>query len=105
MLRRVRRCLPAPSLETRIRVLEAAQARADERFLSVLQILDRIETQLERLEIGPQRRPDGGRSPGRFHPAGSRPVTRHTSRSPAARAGLLLKRAIRGRSSVRFSGA
>lgn len=38
------------ALESRIRVLESSQARADERFNSVLQVLGRIEARLERIE-------------------------------------------------------
>lgn len=38
------------SLEARIRALESSQARADERFNSVLQVLGRIEARLERIE-------------------------------------------------------
>ena len=38
------------SLESRIRALESSQARADERFNSVLQVLGRIEARLERIE-------------------------------------------------------
>lgn len=38
------------TLEARIRALESAQARADERFNSVLQVLGRIEARLERIE-------------------------------------------------------
>ena len=38
------------ALEARIRALESSQARADERFNSVLQILGRIEARLERIE-------------------------------------------------------
>lgn len=41
------------ALESRIRVLEAAQARADERYSSLLQILTRIEVRLERMEGEP----------------------------------------------------
>lgn len=42
------------ALEGRIRTLESSQARADERFNSVLQVLGRIEARLERIE---ERRP------------------------------------------------
>ncbi|KPQ06211.1 MAG: Protein of unknown function DUF16 [Rhodobacteraceae bacterium HLUCCA12] len=38
------------ALDARIRSLESAQARADERFNSVLQVLGRIEARLERIE-------------------------------------------------------
>ena len=38
------------ALEARIRALESSQARADERFNSVLQVLGRIEARLERIE-------------------------------------------------------
>ena len=38
------------ALEARIRALENAQGRADERFNSVLQVLGRIEQRLERIE-------------------------------------------------------
>lgn len=38
------------ALEARIRTLESSQARADERFNSVLQVLGRIEARLERIE-------------------------------------------------------
>lgn len=38
------------SLDARIRALESAQARSDERFNSVLQVLGRIEARLERLD-------------------------------------------------------
>lgn len=38
------------SIEERVRTLESSQARADERFNSVLQILGRIEARLERIE-------------------------------------------------------
>lgn len=38
------------AIEARVRTLEAAQARADERFNSVLQVLGRIEARLERIE-------------------------------------------------------
>lgn len=38
------------ALESRIRMLESSQARADERFNSVLQVLGRIEARLERIE-------------------------------------------------------
>lgn len=38
------------SIEERVRTLESNQARADERFNSVLQILGRIEVRLERIE-------------------------------------------------------
>lgn len=38
------------ALESRIRTLESSQARADERFNSVLQVLGRIEARLERIE-------------------------------------------------------
>lgn len=38
------------SIEARVRTLESSQARADERFNSVLQILGRIEARLERIE-------------------------------------------------------
>lgn len=38
------------ALESRIRALESSQARADERFNSVLQVLGRIEARLERIE-------------------------------------------------------
>jgi len=40
-------------LEARIRALEHSQARADERFNSVLQVLGRIEARLERIEGRP----------------------------------------------------
>lgn len=40
-------------LEARIRALEHSQARADERFNSVLQVLGRIEARLERLDGRP----------------------------------------------------
>jgi len=33
-----------------VRALESSQARADERFNSVLQVLGRIEARLERIE-------------------------------------------------------
>jgi uncharacterized protein HemX len=36
--------------EIRLRAVEASQARSDERFNSVLQILGRIEARLERIE-------------------------------------------------------
>jgi hypothetical protein len=36
--------------ETRLRAVEASQARSDERFNSVLAILGRIEARLERIE-------------------------------------------------------
>lgn len=38
------------ALESRVRALESSQARADERFNSVLQVLGRIEARLERIE-------------------------------------------------------
>ena len=38
------------SIESRVRALESSQARADERFNSVLQVLGRIEARLERIE-------------------------------------------------------
>jgi type VI protein secretion system component VasK len=38
------------SIEVRVRELESGQARADERFNSVLQVLGRIEARLERIE-------------------------------------------------------
>ncbi len=38
------------ALEGRVRALESSQARADERFNSVLQVLGRIEARLERIE-------------------------------------------------------
>ena len=38
------------SIEARVRALESSQARADERFNSVLQVLGRIEARLERIE-------------------------------------------------------
>jgi predicted nuclease with TOPRIM domain len=38
------------ALEDRVRALENSQARADERFNSVLQVLGRIEARLERIE-------------------------------------------------------
>ena len=38
------------ALEARIRALESSQARADERFNSVLEVLGRIEARLERIE-------------------------------------------------------
>lgn len=38
------------ALESRIRALESSQARADERFNSVLHVLGRIEARLERFE-------------------------------------------------------
>jgi FtsZ-binding cell division protein ZapB len=38
------------AIEARVRTLESSQARADERFNSVLQVLGRIEARLERIE-------------------------------------------------------
>lgn len=38
------------ALEARIRALESSQARADERFNSVLQVLGRIEARIERID-------------------------------------------------------
>lgn len=40
----------AKQMDDRVRVLENAQARADEKFNSVLQVLGRIEARLERLD-------------------------------------------------------